>query len=65
MFNVNMRFSLFVTQTMKTCPRSTIGQHRMISLVVICVERARLWKWSHSKQYGQNNRNFWIMPRKK
>ena len=33
-----------------------MGQSRMISLVFICVELAQQWQWSHSKQYGQDNK---------
>ena len=36
---------------LKTYPRSTMGKSRIISLVFICVEHARLWQWSHSNQY--------------
>ena len=43
---------------LKIYPRSTMGQSRVISLVFICVERARLWQKSHFKQYGQSNRTF-------
>ena len=42
-----------------------MGQNRINSLAIVCIELALLWQSSHCQQYGQGYKYFRTRPRKK